>query len=58
VAQVLEKENLQKAWEQVKANKGAPGIDNMSVEEFPEYVLMHRRESNALFWKGPTIPHR
>ena len=35
VAQVLEKENLRKAWKQVKANKGAPGIDNISIEEFP-----------------------
>lgn len=35
VAQVLERDNLQKAWKQVKANKGAPGIDNISIEEFP-----------------------
>ena len=41
VAQVLERENLQKAWKQVKANKGAPGVDNMTIEEFPEYVFRH-----------------
>ncbi len=25
---------MQNAWKQVKANKGAPGIDGMSIEEF------------------------
>ena len=38
VAQVLDKENLHKAWKQVKANKGAPGIDGITIEEFPEYA--------------------
>ncbi len=41
VAQVLNKENLQKAWKQVKANKGAPGVDTMTIEEFPEYAFRH-----------------
>jgi len=35
---VLARENLQRAWEQVKANHGAPGIDGMTVEEFPDFV--------------------
>lgn len=35
---VLEPSNLQKAWQRVKTNKGAPGIDQMSLEEFPAYV--------------------
>jgi len=36
--QVLARENLQRAWEQVRANHGAPGIDGMTVEAFPEFV--------------------
>ena len=32
--QILSRENMQAAWKQVKANKGAPGIDKMSIEEF------------------------
>jgi len=35
---ILSRENMLKAWKRVKENKGAPGIDNMSVEDFPEYA--------------------
>jgi RNA-directed DNA polymerase len=33
---ICSQENMLRAWKQVKVNKGAPGIDNMSIEEFPE----------------------
>ena len=33
---VLSRENMRRAWKRVKANKGAPGIDNKSVEDLPE----------------------
>ena len=33
--QVLDAENLRKAWRRVRANAGAPGIDGMTVEAFP-----------------------
>ena len=36
--QALTRENLHRAWEQVKANHGAPGIDGMTVEQFPAFV--------------------
>ena len=36
--QVLQPANLQAAWKQVRANKGAAGIDGMSIEEFPAWV--------------------
>lgn len=35
---VLSRENVQKAWKRVKANKGAPGIDNMSTDDFLEFA--------------------
>lgn len=31
---ILSRANLRRAWERVKANKGAPGIDDMSIEDF------------------------
>src|SRR5450756_609475 len=56
VAQVLEKENLQKAWKQVKANKGAPGIDKVSIEEFPEYAFRHWEGIKAALLEGTYQP--
>ena len=44
VEYVVRKENILKAWKQVRANKGAAGIDGISIEEFPSYV--HEK------WKG------
>ena len=36
--EVLRRENLFSALKRVKANKGAPGVDGMSVDELPEYL--------------------
>ena len=36
--QVLNSENLQAAWKRVRANKGAAGIDGMTIDEFPAWV--------------------
>jgi RNA-directed DNA polymerase len=35
---ILSRENMLKAWKRVKANKGAPGIDGINIEAFPEYL--------------------
>ena len=32
--QVLASENMQRAWDQVRANAGAAGIDGMTVKQF------------------------
>jgi group II intron reverse transcriptase/maturase len=36
--QVLERSNLQRALKQVRQNKGAPGIDGMSVDDLPSFL--------------------
>jgi len=38
---VLSRENMLRAWKRVRANKGAPGIDGMSIEEFPEFARLN-----------------
>jgi RNA-directed DNA polymerase len=35
---VVSRENMQRAWKRVKGNKGAPGIDGMSTEDFPAFA--------------------
>jgi RNA-directed DNA polymerase len=39
--EVCELENCKQALQRVKANKGSPGVDGMSVDELPEYLKQH-----------------
>jgi RNA-directed DNA polymerase len=34
---IVSRENMQSAWKRVKSNKGAAGVDNMSISAFPEF---------------------
>ncbi|MCF6266735.1 MAG: group II intron reverse transcriptase/maturase, partial [Desulfuromusa sp.] len=36
--QVLESANIQAAWQQVRRNKGAAGIDGITIEQFPGWI--------------------
>ena len=38
---VLAPENLALAWKQVKANRGAAGIDGMEIGDFPSFIREH-----------------
>ena len=37
----LTRENLQAAWRRVKANKGAPGVDGLDIEQTAQMVRTH-----------------
>ena len=54
--QVLERANLQRALKQVRQNKGAPGIDGMSVDELPGYLRDHWLEIRAQLVAGSYCP--
>ncbi len=41
---ILYKDNFNRAYKRVKANKGAPGIDGMTIEEALLYLKEHQQE--------------
>lgn len=44
IDRILRDENIKEAMEKVKSNKGAPGIDKMTVKEIDEYFKEHKEE--------------
>src|SRR6202162_6735409 len=42
--EVWELENCKQALKRVKANKGSPGVEGMTVDELPEYLKQHELE--------------
>ena len=42
--QILDKENLNKAYKHVKANKGAPGVDGVTVDEAYENIIQNKEK--------------
>jgi len=54
--EVCELENSEQALQRVKANKGSPGVDGMTVEELPEYLKQHGPEIGEQLRNGTYQP--
>jgi RNA-directed DNA polymerase len=54
--EVCELENSKQALPRVKANKGSPGVDGMTVEELPEYLKQHGPEIGEQLRNGTYQP--
>ena len=53
---ILERENLLRAWQRVKSNAGAPGIDGMTVEGFPAFCRKHWPRIRSALMGGTYRP--
>ena len=53
---ILYKDNLNRAYKRVKANKGAAGIDGMSIEEALPYLKEHQQELIDRIFRGKYTP--
>src|SRR6202162_664022 len=54
--EVCELENCKQALQRVKANKGSPGVDGMTVDELPEYLKQHGLEIGEQLRSGTYQP--
>jgi RNA-directed DNA polymerase len=54
--EVCELENCKQALQRVKANKGSPGVDGMTVDELPEHLKQHGLEIGEQLRNGTYQP--
>lgn len=56
MARVFHRVNLQRAWKRVKANRGAPGIDGIRIEDWPAHAIEHWEEIRRQLEAGSYRP--
>lgn len=54
--QMLAPENLDRAWQRVRSNRGAPGIDGMTVSQFPAFHAEHWARIDSVLREGTYHP--
>ena len=56
LGKILDKDNLNRAYKRVKANKGAPGIDGLTIEDALPWLREHQRELIEKIRSGHYTP--
>jgi RNA-directed DNA polymerase len=54
--EVVERSNLQLAYQRVVKNKGAPGVDDVRVAEFKDWLKLHWPSVKAALLEGRYLP--
>ena len=54
--QVLDATNMQRAWQRVRRNRGAPGMDGMTIDEFPAFAREHWERIRSQLKEGTYHP--
>jgi RNA-directed DNA polymerase len=53
---ICERENMRRALQRVRSNKGAPGVDGMTVDQLPGYLRRHWPKIKAALLGGTYKP--
>jgi RNA-directed DNA polymerase len=53
---VLHSDNLSRAWKRVKSNKGKPGIDGVTVEDWAAHARLHWQDTREQIDQGRYQP--
>lgn len=56
LSRILDKDNLNRAYKRVKANKGAPGIDGMTIEAVLPWLRDNHKELVERIQRGKYTP--
>src|SRR5699024_11432306 len=56
LGKILDKDNLNRAYKRVKANKGAPGVDGMTIEAALPWLKEHNHELTERIRRGKYTP--
>jgi RNA-directed DNA polymerase len=54
--EVIDRNNLNRAYRRVKVNKGAPGVDGMTLDELGDWIARHKEELIASLADGSYQP--
>jgi len=54
--EVCERENLKRAWQQVRRNKGGPGVDGMTIDDAKDHLREHWPSIRSQLLEGSYQP--
>ena len=53
---IVDPDNLERAWKKVRSNRGAPGPDGITIDEFPEHFRANWPEIRQQLLDGTYVP--
>ncbi len=56
IEQMVEKQNMRRAWQQVRRNKGAPGVDGRNIDATLEWLQEHWEQTRQQLLAGSYKP--